>query len=190
MARRSSRLSLRSCANSSRSSPLNSSLRLPASASARRTHRRRISELTPRSRATWVIGRPDSKTRRAPRQAAHRGTSSVVAWLGRISIPPDKILVSESPSNPAWLSYWRPTSGQGSRRASPSPSPRCGQARARRGARLYSWSPRRRDAPAAHRIAFAGTPNRNEPTMKPAPQQACMTTSTAATASRSGGGSS
>ncbi len=53
--------------NSLRPSLLHSSLRLPASASAWRTHRRNVSELTPRSRATWVIMRPDSKTRWAPR---------------------------------------------------------------------------------------------------------------------------
>jgi integrase len=38
-----------------------------------RTHLRSVSDGTPRSRATWAIGRPDSTTRRAPRSSNSGG---------------------------------------------------------------------------------------------------------------------
>ncbi len=77
-ARRSSRTSPRRRPSSSRSSLPNNSSRLPRSASAWRTHLRSVSAGMPKSRATWAIGRPKSKTNRAP-----RSNNSSGYFLGR-----------------------------------------------------------------------------------------------------------
>src|SRR5665647_2236657 len=65
--RRRSRFSRRSAVSSSRSALVRRSLRVPSSASSRRTHTRRVSGHTPRSRATALIGRSDSRARRTAR---------------------------------------------------------------------------------------------------------------------------
>src|SRR5581483_5337564 len=67
LALRSSLFSRRSSFSSSRSELASRSARFPESASAWRTHWRRDSYFTPRSAATWAIGRPDSNTSRTAR---------------------------------------------------------------------------------------------------------------------------
>lgn len=82
LARRSSRTSPRRDFSSSRSAVLSKSLRTPASASALRTHLRRVSWWI---RGRGLRGRWGGRSRRPSGhrdRAAHRGISSVVAWLG------------------------------------------------------------------------------------------------------------
>src|SRR6266699_3119742 len=73
LARCSSRFSRRSRLSSSRSSLLSSSGRWPRSASARRTHERRVSRLMPSSSAMWAIGRPLEATSSTARSRSSRG---------------------------------------------------------------------------------------------------------------------
>ena len=63
----------RSSFSSSRSALVSGPARLPASASASRTHLRSELCLIPRSLATSAIGRPDSKTRRTARSRCSSG---------------------------------------------------------------------------------------------------------------------
>src|SRR5665647_3251486 len=65
--RRRSRTSRRSAVSSSRSALVKRSLRVPLSASSCCIHVRRLSGCTPRSRATALIGRSDSRARRTAR---------------------------------------------------------------------------------------------------------------------------
>ncbi len=104
LARRSPSTSPRRAFSSSRSAVLSRSLRTPASASALRTHLRRVSWWTPRSRATWAIGGLSRRPSGHRDQAAHRGF--LLSWHGWV-VPLSQvgILVSGSPSNLAWLSH-------------------------------------------------------------------------------------
>jgi len=73
VARRSSKFLRRNCLISSRSAGLGRSGRSPLSASGRRTARRNVSGLIPRSRATWAIGRWLSSASRTSRWTSSSG---------------------------------------------------------------------------------------------------------------------
>src|SRR5680860_1702843 len=84
--RRRSRTSRRRAASSSRSAVVRRSLRVPWSASSCCTQVRRLSGWTPRSRATALIGRSDSRARRTARSRNSGEYFEVLMWHGLLPL--------------------------------------------------------------------------------------------------------
>lgn len=110
VARRSSKFSLRKRRISSRSCVVKRSVRLPLSASARRTRLRNVSEWMPRSRATCAIGLPLSSASRTPRSNSSSGCFLGLDMTAEDLLSQDSILVPRSPSKPVRLTMrpWAP----------------------------------------------------------------------------------